>query len=64
MLGGAVRGGLLGEPPDLAALDASGHLSHAVDFRRLYATVLDRWWRLDSERALRAHYEPLEALPA
>jgi uncharacterized protein (DUF1501 family) len=58
-LGGAVRGGFHGEAPDLARLDADGNLAHTVDFRRLYATVLERWWGIDSRSVLGARFEPL-----
>jgi uncharacterized protein (DUF1501 family) len=46
-LGGAIRGGLYGTAPDLGALDRNGNLAHAIDFRCIYATVLERWWGLD-----------------
>jgi uncharacterized protein (DUF1501 family) len=62
--GGAVRGGLYGEPPDLGRLDRDGNLPHAVDFRAFYATVLERWWQLDSVRALGRRFEPLPVLRA
>lgn len=58
-LGGAVRGGLYGEPPNLARLDAGGNPDFGVDYRSLYATVLERWWRLDSREVLGARFAPL-----
>lgn len=58
-LGGAVRGGFHGEAPSLARLDADGNLAYTVDFRRLYATVLERWWDIDSRSVLGARFEPL-----
>ena len=45
VLGGRVRGGLIGEQPSLTALDG-GDLRHRLDFRRLYATAAHRWWSL------------------
>lgn len=60
--GGRVAGGLIGEAPSLARLDADGNLSHTTDFRAVYATVLERWWTLDSERALGARFAPLPLL--
>jgi hypothetical protein len=36
-----VRGGLLGEPPSLTDLD-DGDLKYTVDFRDVYATLLDK----------------------
>lgn len=61
-LGGAVRGGVHGEPPDLARLDGSGNMAFAVDYRRLYATVLERWWRMDSGPLLGGGFAPLNFL--
>ena len=37
-----MRGGLYGEAPRLAELEG-GNLRYAIDFKRLYATALDRW---------------------
>jgi len=42
-VGRAVRGGSYGDYPDLSTLDRNGNLKYTVDFRSLYATVLDRW---------------------
>jgi uncharacterized protein (DUF1501 family) len=61
-LGGAVRGGVYGESPDLMHLDPSGNMGFSVDYRRLYATVLERWWRLESREALGAHFVSLDFL--
>ncbi len=41
--GGAVNGGVYGTVPALNDLDGSGNLKFAVDFRRVYATLIDRW---------------------
>jgi uncharacterized protein (DUF1501 family) len=46
-VGRAVRGGFYGDYPDLAKLDGNGNMKYTVDFRSLYATVLDRWLRQD-----------------
>jgi len=61
--GGRVRGGLYGEPPRLDALEG-GNLVFAVDFRSLYATVIERWWGQDSARALGGRFAPLELIKA
>lgn len=42
-IGRAVKGGFYGEYPDLADLDEHGNMRFTVDFRSLYATVLERW---------------------
>ena len=56
LLGGRVQGGLYGEPPALDRLDGNGQPPFAVDFRAVYATVLERWWGVDASRALRGRY--------
>ena len=60
--GGRLRGGLYGDAPRLAALEG-GNLRYGVDFRGLYATVLERWWNLDAATALGGRFAPLELLP-
>lgn len=62
--GGKVKGGLYGEPPALARLDGNGNLPHTVDFRQLYATVLERWWGVGAASPLRGRYSPLELVRA
>ena len=42
-VGRGVLGGFYGDYPDLADLDGNGNLKFTVDFRSLYATVLERW---------------------
>ncbi len=62
LLGGRVKGGLYGMPPALSRLDGNGNLPFAVDFRDLYATVLERWWGADPTRALKARFAPLDVV--
>jgi uncharacterized protein (DUF1501 family) len=58
VLGGKVKGGVYGAYPSLTDLD-DGDLRFTTDFRRVYATVLDRWLNADSKKVLSASYEPL-----
>jgi uncharacterized protein (DUF1501 family) len=62
--GGRVRGGLYGVAPQLAKLDGNGNLPLGVDFRSMYATVLERWWGVDSMRVLNGRFETLPVLRA
>ena len=55
LTGEPVRPGLLGEHPSLIDLDR-GDLKHTVDFRSIYAGVLEDWLGLDSHAALGARY--------
>ena len=64
VMGGRVRGGRYGAPPELTRLDGNGNLPVGVDFRRLYATVLGPWWGLDANAVLRGRFEPMPILRA
>jgi len=61
LAGGKVKGGLFGEHPSLTDLDQGAQKFH-TDFRRVYATVLDRWLGFDSQAVLGEKYEPLDVL--
>ncbi len=43
LVGGGLRGGLYGEHPSLANLD-NGDATYTVDFRSVYATVIEKWF--------------------
>lgn len=57
--GPGVKGGLVGKHPSLTDLDA-GDLKHHTDFRRVYATLLDKWLGCDSRTVLDGKYESLD----
>jgi len=63
LVGGKLRGGLVGPHPSLSDLD-DGALRFHTDYRRVYATALDRWLGLDSRAVLGARFEPLDVLRA
>ncbi len=63
LAGGALRGGLTGAHPSLADLDGDAPKVH-TDFRRLYATMLDRWLGIESAPILGGAYQPLDLLRA
>ncbi|MFM9880214.1 MAG: DUF1501 domain-containing protein [Burkholderiaceae bacterium] len=62
--GGAVRGGLYGQPPDLTRLDGTQNLIHTTDFRQLYATIAQQWWGVNAQSVVRGNFEPLKFLRA
>lgn len=62
VLGGRVRGGQYGASPDLSRLDSNGNLRPAVDYRSVYATVLERWWELPSQPVLAGRFDTLDFL--
>jgi uncharacterized protein (DUF1501 family) len=59
MLGGKVKPGVHGAPPDLTKLDEEGDPFFKVDFRSVYAGVLRDWLNADAERVLSAKCGPL-----
>ena len=63
VLGNAVQGGIFGEPPDLNRLDKAGNLNFTVDFRSVYATVLDRWLGAPASAVLGGSYDDQAFLP-
>lgn len=62
VLGGAVRGGLYGQPPDLTRLDAAQNALYTTDFRQLYSTVAKDWWGVNPEVVTRGRFEPVKFL--
>jgi len=62
VLGGQVKGGLYGLPPELARLDGNGNLPFGVDFRDMYATVLEHWWGVGSSTILGGKFALLDML--
>jgi len=57
--GGRVAGGFYGEAPALDRLGADGNTGFAIDFRQVYATVLERWWGVPAERLLAGWFSPI-----
>jgi uncharacterized protein (DUF1501 family) len=58
VLGGRVRGGLHGKQPSLdPSILYDGDLVHTVDFREMYATLAQRWWKRPNPWA--SQYRPL-----
>lgn len=51
LLGDKVKGGVHGNPPDLTNL-LDGDVRHQIDFRQVYAGVLDGWLQTSSEKVL------------
>ncbi len=62
VLGGSVRGGLYGEPPSLTDLLKGGDLKHGIDFRSLYAELLEDVLDVQSQKVLRGKFAKLGIL--
>jgi len=62
LIGGGIKTpGLYNNIPDLDDLD-DGDLKYSVDFKQVYATVLDNWLQADSRQILGSKYEHLPVL--
>ncbi|MEK0433791.1 MAG: hypothetical protein RL700_1998 [Pseudomonadota bacterium] len=59
LIGQPVKGGHYGQAPDLDQLNAEGNVNHTVDFRRVYATVMQQWMGADSASLLNGRFETL-----
>ncbi len=59
VMGPLVAGRRHGDTPSLTALDATGNMINTVDYRSVYATVLDSWLQADADTVLGTSYERL-----
>lgn len=59
VMGSRVKAGLHGTAPSLD-VGPNRDLTFSTDFRRIYATVLDRWLGCDSKTVLGATFQPVE----
>jgi uncharacterized protein (DUF1501 family) len=63
LAGAPVQGGHYGEVSDLSNLVDGDNLAHTTDFRRVYATVSERWLGVPGRDILFEDFRPIEALP-
>jgi uncharacterized protein (DUF1501 family) len=63
LIGGRVKGGLVGKHPSLTDLDQDAP-KHHTDFRSVYATMLDAWLGLDGQSVLGKQYRALDVFDA
>jgi len=61
LFGDSVSGGLHGEPPDLSDL-VDGDVKHKIDFRQVYASLLDGWLKTPSREILGRPFESVSIL--
>lgn len=61
VIGPMVRPGVIGNNPNLADLDA-GDLKYQIDFRSVYAGVLEQWLKADSKKVLESSFRPVEVM--
>ncbi|MCC6140821.1 MAG: DUF1501 domain-containing protein [Nitrospira sp.] len=60
-LGGSVKGGLYGSAPSLSDLQ-EGDLKYRVDYRSLYATVMQSWWEVAGPEIVGPDYPAINCL--
>ena len=63
LAGRGVKAGLVGKTPALGEL-RDGDLAWSIDFRSVYATLLDKWLNLPAVEILGGHFDPLPLLDA
>jgi uncharacterized protein (DUF1501 family) len=63
LVGGEVKPGLVGDHPSLTTLEM-GNLKHAIDFRQVYAAVLDQWLGVSSKDVLGKEFQAAEVFRA
>lgn len=61
LIGGGVKGGLYGTAPNLSETNM-GNVRYGVDFREVYATVLERWLGRPSATVLSGQFSQLPVL--
>ncbi|HTX58436.1 MAG TPA: DUF1501 domain-containing protein [Verrucomicrobiae bacterium] len=61
LIGGGVKGGLYGSAPDLSEANM-GNVRFSVDFRSVYATVLERWLGTSSRGVLGGSFSTIPVL--
>ncbi len=62
LLGGRLKQpGVFNSMPDLSQLEA-GNLTYEIDFRSVYATLLDRWLKTDHEKIIGKKFEKLPVI--
>ncbi len=59
LIGNSLKGGFYGEPPSLSALKRD-NLQHTVDFRSVYASVLEGWLEAPADAILGAPFGRLD----
>ncbi|HJN13005.1 MAG: DUF1501 domain-containing protein [Pirellulaceae bacterium] len=62
LFGPGVKPGVHGTQASLTDLDKNGNLKMAVDFRRVYASILEKWLHTPSEVVLGEKFPPLEVI--
>jgi uncharacterized protein (DUF1501 family) len=63
-MGGRVKGGLVGEAPPVERVHMVGGPAPTIDTRRLWTTVVERWWGADASGLFARRFPAIELLKA
>ena len=61
LLGGRIKGGMFGTQPSLTNLQ-NGDLRHTVDYRSLYATIIQNWWGLSVSEFTNQNFSSIDCV--
>lgn len=64
VMGGRVKGGLHGEAPPVIDVHEIGGPAPVIDTRRLWTTVVERWWGADASGLFTRRHAPLDLIRA
>lgn len=64
VMGGRVKGGLYGEAPRVQRMFHIGGVAPSVDTRRVWSTIVGKWWGADPSATFRGRYDALDFLRA
>ena len=59
LIGQSIKAGHYGEAPDWSSLNADGNVKHTIDFRRVYASIMQDWMGADSAGLLNGRFDTL-----
>lgn len=60
LVGNKLKAGVVGKHPSLTEKVVMGNLVHSLDFRQVYAAILDKWLGVKSEEVLGQKFEAVE----
>jgi uncharacterized protein (DUF1501 family) len=63
LVGGQVQPGLVGDHPSLEKLE-QGNLKHGIDFRSVYAGILENWLGVKATEVLGQKFETANVIKA
>ena len=64
VLGGKVKGGVLGEPPPVIDVFAIDGPPPVIDYRELYTTIIEQWWQGKARGVFDRNFKTLDLLRA